>query len=250
MTSQGAPVSFDLTNFGLAEMLQCGRGMRTAAAGERTMQGVARAITTFLREQCIDPSTGAPACTLVRFYKTHPYASLPGEDCAFALRLLGGAKPKPGLKCLTLLATAGDEPAWNDRNHSRAHRAIPLVSVQMVENAPMIAALIRQFGLSIDAVLSPPKMAQSLAGKSYNVFHVPDARGSSAIPAQEEFVIPYGVRSALGFGGVLRSGDLFAVIMFTKVPISDATAGRFRNLALEVKTLLFGCDPAAVFDPS
>jgi hypothetical protein len=164
--------------------------------------------------------------------------------------LLGGAKPAAGLKCLTLLATAGDEPAWNERKQSRGHRVIPLVSVQMVESAPMIAALIRQFGLELDAVVSPPVMAESLAGKTYNVFHVPEARGSSAIPAQEEFVIPYGVRSALGFGGVLRSGDLFAVIMFTKVPINDDTASRFRNLALEVKTLLFGCDADAVFEPA
>ena len=214
------------------------------------MQGVAAAITGFLREECIDPGTNDRACTLVRFYKTHPYATLPPDDRAFALRLLGGAKPAPGLKCLTLLATAGDEPAWTDRPHSRGHRAVPLVSVQMVERAPMIAALIRQFGLDIDAVVSPPQMAESLAGKTYNVFHVPRARDSDAIPAQEDFVVPYGVESALGFGGVLRTGDLFAVIMFTKVPISDETASRFRNLALEVKTLLFNCDSDAVFESS
>ena len=243
-------MSFDLTNFGLAEMLQCGRGMRSSATGARTMQAIASAITTFLRDECIDPATNSRACTLVRFYLTHPYASLPPEDRAFALRLLGDEKPRPGLKCLTLLATAGDEPAWNDRKHSRGHRALPLVSVEMVERAPMIAALIRQFGLEIEAVVTPPKMAESLAGKTYNVFHVPRALGSEAIPAQEEFVVPYGVESALGFGGMLRTGDLFAVIMFTKVPISDETAGRFRNLALEVKTLLFNCDSEAVFEPS
>ena len=241
---------FDLTNFGLAEMLQCGRGMRESASGARTMQGIANGVTTFLREECIDPSTQSRSCTLVRFYKTHPYASLPPDDRDFALGLMRGRKPAPGLKCLTLLATAGDEPAWNDRRYSTGHRAIPLVSVQMVEGAPMIAALIRQFGLDIDAVVSPPQMVDSLAGKTYNVFHVPEARGSDAIPAQEDFVVPYGVRSALGFGGMLRTGDLFAVIMFTKVPITEATAGRFRNLALEVKTLLFNCDSTAVFEPA
>ena len=241
-------MTFDLTNFGLAEMLQCGRGMRSAAAGARTMQGVATAVTGFLREHCVDPATGTRACALVRFYKTHPYASLQSDDRAFALRLLAGAKPTPGLRCLALLATAGDEPAWNDRKRSKGHRAIPLASVQMVESAPMIAALIRQFGLSIDTVISPTQPSEPLAGKSYNVFHVPEARGSSVIPAQEEFVIPYGVRSALGFGGVLRSGDLFAVMMFTKVTVSADTASRFRNLALEVKTLLFNCHADAVFD--
>lgn len=111
----------------------------------------------------------------------------------------------------------------------------------------MIAALIKQFGLTIESVVSPPQMADALSGKTYNVFHVPEARGSAAIPAQAEFVIPYGIRSALGFGGVLRTGDLFAVIMFSKVPIPEDTASRFRNVALEVKTLLFNLDDAAVF---
>jgi hypothetical protein len=117
----------------------------------------------------------------------------------------------------------------------------------MVESAPMIAALIHQFGLSIDAVLSPPDMADSLTGKTYNVFHVAQARGSSAIPDQTDFVIPYAIESALGFGGVLRTGDLFAVIMFSKVPISQATASRFRNIALEVKTRIFNYSDAEVF---
>jgi len=242
-------VPFDLTNFGLAEMLQCGRGLRTAAAGASTMEAVARATTRFLHNECVDPATNRSSCALVRFYKTHAYSELRSEDRDFARRLLNGERASPGLTCLTMLATSGDEPHWNDRSHSQGHRVIPLVSVQMVESAPMIAALIRQFGLAIEAVVSPPKMADALAGKTYNVFHVPEAKGSSAIPAQTDFVIPYHIRSALGFGGVLRSGDFYAVIMFTKVPISEATASRFRNIALEVKTLLFNFDSSQVFEP-
>jgi hypothetical protein len=183
----------------------------------------------------------------VRFYKTHSFHRLPADDQAFARRLLGNGSAAPGLKCLTMLASAGDQPTWNSPRDSRGHRAIPLPSVQMVEGAPMIAALIKQFGLTIESVVSPPKMAESLAGKTYNVFHVPRANGSSAIPAQEEFVIPYRIESALGFGGVLRSGDLFAVILFSKVPIPDETASRFRNIALEVKTLLFNFEESDTF---
>ena len=60
-------------------------------------------------------------------------------------------------------------------------------------------------------------------------------------------MIPYRIRSALGFGGVLRTGELFAVIMFSKVPIPEETASRFRNIALEVKSLLFSFDDREVF---
>ena len=241
---------FDLTNFGLAEMLQCGRGIRRAAASARTMESVAESTTRFLHAECVDPATGKPACALVRFYKTHSFSSLRSDDQAFARGLLDGAKASPGLKCLTMLATAGDEPAWNSRLQSRGHRAIPLVSVQMVEGAPMIAALIRQFGLDIAAVVSPPNLLDALVGKTYNVFHVAEAKGSDSIPAQADFVIPYAVRSAVGFGGVLRSGDLFAVIMFAKVPVSEEAASRFRNIALEVKTLLFNFEATEVFEPA
>ena len=228
-------------------MLQLGRGLRLAAGGSPSMRAVAETTTRYLHQECIDPQTGRSACALVRFYKTHSFGGLPPGDQAFARRLLGSVPPTPLMKCLTLLATSGDDAAWNSPGDSRGHRAIPLPSVQMVENAPMIAALIRQFGLTIEAVINPPKMADSLAGKTYNVFHVSDALGNAAIPAQDEFVIPYGIKSALGFGGVLRTGDLYAVILFAKVPIPDDTASRFRNIALEVKTLLFNFDERAVF---
>ena len=239
---------FDLTAFGLAEMLQLGRGVRLSAAGTKSMRAAAQTTTSYLYRECTDPATGMPACALVRFYKTHPFAGLPAAERLFAQKLLPVGAPSPRLKCLTMLASAGDEPEWNSPAGSRGHRAIPLPSVTMVEGAPMIAALIKQFGLTIESVVSPPQMAESLAGKTYNVFHVPEARGSAAIPAQDDFVVPYRIRSALGFGGVLRSGDLFAVIMFAKVPIPDDTASRFRNIALEVKTLLFNFDDATVFD--
>lgn len=238
---------FDLTNFGLAEMLQLGRGVRLAAAGATSMRGAAEATTRYLHRECVDPATSKPACALVRFYKTHSFGGLPPDDQAIARTLVREGMPAASMKCLTMLASAGDELAWNSPRDSRDHRVIPLPSVQMVEGAPMIAALIRQFGLTIESVVSPPKMADSLAGKTYNVFHVPEARGSSAIPAQDDFVVPYRIRSALGFGGVIRSGDLFAIIMFTRTPISDDTASRFRNIALEVKSVMFNFDERDVF---
>ena len=52
--------------------------------------------------------------------------------------------------------------------------------------------------------------------KTYNVFHVPEAFDNPLIPAQEDFVLPYRIKSVLGFGGLLPSGDIFAVILFLK----------------------------------
>ncbi len=69
----------------------------------------------------------------------------------------------------------------------------------------------------------------------YGVFYVPEALGSPYIPAQKEFVIPYGVRSVMGFGGMLPSLEIFVIIMFLNIPIPKDTADLFKNLSLSVK---------------
>ncbi|WP_421655982.1 hypothetical protein [Leptothermofonsia sp. ETS-13] len=153
------------------------------------------------------------------------------------------------MKCLTLLATAGDHPDWNNRYRSRGHQAIPLISKELVAQFPMISQFIRQLGLEISTVVQPdPDLVIDLEQKTFNVFHVPEAQGSPFVPAQAGFVIPYGVRSVLGFGGLLPSGNLLAIIMFSKTPISRDTADMFKTLALNAKMALLPFEGTAVFE--
>ena len=248
-------MSTDLRSFGLTEMLRCSVALRSAADGATSMEDAAQRICRYLYAEFGAMSTAAGAaerigggdCALVRLYKTHPYAQLEPSLRRFADKALGATKAGPGLRCLTLLATAGDEPAWNDRNTSRGHRAIPLPTPAIVEQAPMVAQLVRQFGLDLADVVSPsPEFVREMAGRSYGVFHVDDAVGSPFIPAQD-FVERYGIRSVVGFGGALRSGDIFATIMFSRVEISAEVAERFRTIALDVKAALFKFDEDEVF---
>jgi hypothetical protein len=190
---------------------------------------------------------GSRECVLARFYKTHAYAGLPAELQTFARGALGGADPTPGLQCLTLLATAGDKEGWNARRASFGHQAIPLPSVQMVEQAPMIAELIRAMGMDVRAVVEPqPELLRGMEGKTFNVFFVPDATGSPHIPAQD-FVRDYGVRSVLGFGGVLVTGEFYSVILFTRVAIPPESSDRFRNVALDLKLAISSTALATTF---
>lgn len=113
----------------------------------------------------------------------------------------------------------------------------------------MIAQLIAQFGLPIHAVLNPdPTLIVDLEQKTFNVFHVLDAVNSPHVPAQQEFVVPFGVRSVLGFGGMLPSGNLIAIIVFSKMPISWETADMFKTLALNLKLAVLPFDRGAVFN--
>jgi hypothetical protein len=114
----------------------------------------------------------------------------------------------------------------------------------------MIAQLIKQLGLDVSTVLQPsPDVVVDLQQKTFNVFYVPEALRSPYIPAQQQFVIPHGVHSVLGFGGVLPQGDLFAVIMFTRVTLPPEVAELFKPLALSVKLAILPSLSVGVFDP-
>ncbi len=237
----------DLTKFGLSEMLRCSTELRRATKDAPTMEDAAQRVCRVLYEELIT-SEKSKACALVRCYKTHPYGKLEPELQSFAQAGLQGRTPVPTMRCLILLGTAGDEPAWNSRRTSLEHQAIPLPSAEMIEKAPMIAQLIRQFGLELTDVIQPATdLMRGVAGKTYGVFHVPEANGSPYIPAQKDFVLRFGIRSVVGFGGSLPSDDLFAVILFARVPVSSETADRFRNLALDVKSGFFPYREGEIF---
>lgn len=229
---------FDLSDFSLVDMLQVGRGIRSVAADAGNVRDAAQFVVEFLYRECGHPKA-ARSCALIRFYKTYRFAALEPRLQAFARKQLGAVEPMAQMKCLTLLASIGQEPQWCDPRESVGHQAIPLPSALIVEGAPMIAQLIREMGLDISDVIRPDTaFLHDRVGKSYNVFHVEQAVGSPHIPAQKEFVERYGVRSVLGFGGLLADGDLFAVIMFSRGRIPPESAMRFRNIALDVKAVV------------
>jgi hypothetical protein len=227
---------YDVANFTLADMSQCGAALRKLGDGAESMEEAADRAVRYLYQQLVDKKTGEKAFALIRLFKTHPYEQLEPGLQAFALQCLGKRPLFPGLKCLTLLATAGDRPEWNSRGTSTQHKAIPLPSKEIVSQFPMITSLIRQFGLEVEALLKPrDDLLLDYAQRTYNVFHVLSAIESPFIPAQEDFVIPFGIQSVMGFGGMLPSNNLFAVIMFSKIPIPRDTADLFKSLALTVK---------------
>lgn len=229
-------MTYDLSRFDLGDMLKSSLRLREAAADAPTLEASAQRVCRFFYDELRGPDKQR-ACALVRCYKTHPFGLLEPELQQFARGLMENETPRPTMKCLTLMATVGQTAAWNSRFLSQSHRCVPLPSPEIVEKAPMISQLIKELGLELTSVLQPsPDVVKELAGKRHGVFHVEDAAGSPYIPAQQEFVERYGIRSVLGFGGVIGTGDLFAVILFSTVHVSPSAADRFRSLALDVKS--------------
>lgn len=238
----------DLTKFDLGDMLKCSLRLREAAAGAPTLEASAQRVCRFLYDELHGPG-GERACALVRCYKTHAYGELEPDLQSFVRNQLGTVMPRSTMKCLTLMATAGQRPDWNSRHFSRDHKAVPLPSPEIVERAPMISQLIKELGVELTTILQPlPDVVKDLAGKRHGIFYVEDALGSPYIPAQQEFVTRFGIRSVFGFGGMLTLGDLFAVIVFATVPVPLKSAERFKTLALDVKSAFFKFNESSIFN--
>lgn len=228
---------------------------RRVAEGHGTLESAARALTRYFYDALeVDgpdgPDGPVRACALVRCYKTHPFGSLPAEMQRTALDLLGaGGPPHPGMRCVALLASAGEKQTWNSRRGA-GHAAIPLRTTDDVARWPMIAQLAQEFGLDAAALVDPSSsvVPRPRRGRNYGVFHIEEALGSTVIPAQAGLVRCYGVRSVVAFGGALSTGDIFTIVLFSRVSVTRAVAEQFRALALHVKSAFFGYGEHDAFD--
>jgi hypothetical protein len=238
----------DIADFTLKDMVEVSAALRSMGSGAASMEEVSDKIVHYLYDHLTEKDGKGNACALVRLFKTHPYADLDDSLQTFASGIMRASPVSREMKCLVLLASAGMLSEWNSRKQSAGHKAIPLPSEHFIEAFPMITQLIQQLGLEVNTIVRPdPAVVVDMAQTTYNVFLIPDVVGSRYVPAQDGFVIPFKVRSVLGFGGILPSGNLFAVILFSKVKLSRQTADMFRSLALSVKIAILPLEGKAVF---
>ncbi|MEH1921441.1 sensor histidine kinase [Nostoc sp.] len=239
---------YDLQKFTLRDMSECGLSLRNLGNQANNMEEASTYIVQYLYNNLIDLNSGEKSCALVRFFKTHSYGKLTPDLQEYTHSLLTNQVLEDNLKCLTLLATAGQLPEWNSRHKSERHKVIPLFSKEMIGRIPMIFQLIQQLGLNLDTVVRPdPNLLTDLEQRMYNVFYVPDALDSPYIPSQISFVIPYNIKSVVGFGGLLPSGNIFVVLMFLKVIVPRSSVDLLRPLALNVKMTILPFENDKIF---
>ena len=240
---------FNPPNFTLSELTDTLTTLRKIGADAASMEEVAGQMVRFLYDHFLMKGTLQRSCALVRLFVTQPFGGLNSELQNRARQMLGNIEESPTHKCLVLLGTVGQEPAWNSRHLSSGHQVIPLPSEQVLTSIPMISQLIHQLGIDVNCVIKPtPTMLLAAEQQAYNVFYVPEAVGSPYIPAQNNFVIPFGIKSVLGFGGLLPSGELFAIILFSRNHIPEETAQLFKPFALAAKASLLPFDtPDMIF---
>lgn len=225
-----------LAAFGVDDLEAYSKMARGLGAGAGSMEQVGQRIVQSLYDQFEGPD-GTRAFSLVRFYKTHRFDQLPPALQEFATSV-APAQAGGALRCLTLLATIGEEEAWCDRRLSAGHQAIPLESAAAVGKLPMVARLVTEMGLDLEEVVAPQRSARlAMHHRRYDVFYVAEARESQWVPAQD-FVREHGIRSVFGCGGVLPSGDLFAVMCFARCAVPRRVADLFGSVALAFKAAL------------
>jgi len=235
-----------LASFSISDMTECASELRKLGAGASSAQEVAQRIASYLYRQFGNDQTGRQDCALIRCYLTRAYRELDPQSQDCARRTLGCGPGSLDMKCLTLFGTAGERPEWNERHRSRRYRSIPLADKQVVSRFPIVSQLLQQLGLELTSKTPPESdLIIDWTERTLAVFHVAEAKGSHFLPAQEEFVIPFGIESVLGVGGVLPSKEFFAVILFSKQKISRETAELLKPLALSVKLALLPFDQSS-----
>jgi len=256
---------FSIETFSLHDMTELSGEIRELGAGARTQEEIADRIVNHLYEEFTYQTSSEKAFALARFFISLPYKELESPLKRYVESKRSDHQDlRPDTRCLTLLASCGQNPEWCDRTKSIDHRAIPIDSPDLATELPMIALLCKQFGIEsnsvADVVLShPDKLAHAVATidsdvvmdqdqATFNVFFVPDALDSPYIYAQEDFVKPYGIKSVLGYGGILSAGQIFAVILFSRASIRREVAQRFKPLALSTKNALLQVPQDKVFD--
>ncbi len=242
---------FDISKFRLQDMTACSAALRQLGAGASSIDMAADRITRYLYTTLTTGPDEDPACVLVRLFKTHPYGRLSPELQALVDARLGDKPANPDMKCLTLLASTGAVEGWNNPAQSSRFRAIPLSGPDALATLPMFSQLFAQFHIDLpfleqadSSVLIDPYAT------TFNTFHVPQALGSPYVPGQTEFVVPFGVQSVVGYGGLLPTGDMFAVILFANVPVSRDTADLFKTFALSTTLTLAPFDHAQLIVPA
>lgn len=231
-----------------------------AVAGAPTLESAARHACAAMHRELLLPDAAhdvadARASVLVRCFTSHPLATLDEARRRHALSMLQArGVAAADMPCLVLLGSSGLVPEWDDPARSRRHRVIPLPAPDALEHMPMFAGALRAFGHDAAALWTrrPLPALEAAAGRrgAFEVYHVAPALGSPQVPDQAGFVRPWGVSCVVGFGGPLRSGELYMMLAFLRCALAADAVRAVRSLALDVTTTFFRFAGDAVLESS
>ena len=189
--------------------------VRTRLQATDNFEDSAQAFASIVREHFKESSP------LVRLFITSRYDGLPENIRELARTAAAQTELGPSTIVLTLFGTSGARPEWESRRTSATHKVIPLASRAFVDGIPMVASLLAELDLPIEAGDAEALSGRVLAGGWYGIFFVKDARstldssGRHIIPSQA-FVSEEGIRSVWGIGVAYPNGAVATLLGFTR----------------------------------
>jgi hypothetical protein len=178
---------------------------------------------------------------LARSFIVLPANALPATERAFAARLAGATPLTDATRVLCLLGSTGRSTNWNDRSASQAHLAIPLLSAAAVHEAPMIAKLLSDLGVDLQALDIGGSIAtRQMLGGLNGTFFVQDARTAldahgRHVIAAEGFAEAFGIRTVFGMGGAYVDGTIAVAIFFCSEELDRLVVDRFPSFISSFK---------------
>ncbi len=234
--SRPSATTVSLTALSLVDMVRCIAKVRELAASAVGLEQFAQGLVQGCQQTFRQPDSSDPEIVLARCFVTRPFREL-SQEVQDWLQQREDRIGNPSTElCISLAGSAGMVAGWNDPALSSRYRAILVDSERFASRFPMFAEIFRQVGITTDdRRFGAGTMNIEPAGTSCSVFSVPVAFESPYIPAQDEFVRPFGVRSVVGFGGWDGQGRYFLVILFARVPVPQKSVDLLRLLALAVR---------------
>ncbi len=209
-----------------------------------SLEEAAQCYMTILYEELYD------SIVLARLFIMIPFGNLPKENQEFAMNLARSAAINERIEdqtmVLSLLASRGAKPEWNDRRHSKDHKGIPMISSDYIDRIPMMSRLLKQLGAGIDWI---DNNDTELVAKSFEnisgVFYVRDAQSEvdqqgRKIIAAQDFVTTHSIKTVFGIGGCYLGTSLFfSTIIFVREYLDRSIVERFMLQANKFKTATF-----------
>jgi len=241
--SENAPS--DPSALTLREATRCASRIIRFGTRVASVETVSQLLSEYLHDHFRVPTTGAPALLLSRVFVTRPLDTLEPRLKMMAMGMAGAHELSRQARCFVLMGSCGQFPFWCHPRLSTRFGCVPLESPDFNARMPMFSHLLDQLELgSFSAQKHDAACLLSDLDRAINVFHIEEALGHPFIPAQAEFVQHYGVKSVIGFGSRLPSGEAFAAVLCSAVHIPPAAANHFRVIALSAYLAFLNSDLA------
>jgi hypothetical protein len=200
-----------------------GRRMWRAAQNSQTHEQTSQFIVRSLYEEFLTEA-GEPKLALVRIYRLTKV-----EDLPVGVQRMVDKRER---QVVALTGTYGMIDSWCDRTQSVNHQAIPLSAVAVPQQIPMFEEVLRQLGIDMEALYTEQELTGGTGMKGH--FYIPQVPGNPLIPAQAEFVKPYGIQSLIAFGGFMSDGhesrSMYFLFAFSREAIPQSAVEQTAGL--------------------